>query len=719
MVNSALARPMQRLARSPRVRFTCLLFLWAFLTVLVARPPSSSAQQSRDFAKPREKLHDVVSRQRLAPPFRADSLVRFSPDGRHLLVGNSEGIYLLSATPLRLIAYIAVPFTYGAAFAEDSKSLRAVTIDLRVANWSVEDGHELFSLNLPLGDGCISGKLSREGNLFACIRPSGEISIYRVADGRAVHSEPGKSNGGMTGAALIALGKETPLATPVGFVLENSRASLANTGHIELPMFFSPDAEDFISVDMGVGNRIALSTNKKSTFHTEPVRPPLSILLRLDSDRILVSNSGKQSSLEIRSLANNAVLENLPAAADAASHASDSRYLLLQSFDESGVHVFDLKENRSVDVPSNAGLDILGTEMALWTETGNIFLYRLGEQFPYRATQLPLDYLPPLEAALVDPQLERLVFSAARKTRAFKISDGKQIGLSPGVNSSSAFDADSLYFVAKRRGTKSEFDILRVDLASKQKSVVGSVNDSLIRTGTSAIIGYSFENVAGGMSFNFDGSIPFRLRAFDPRSGSELWKRSFKDNCPVPFPDPQGDRLVLGWRAQDDQARRTADRNPQLRNLLKRTKINALDSFFEVIDAKSGKSLGGALLQVGGIAATYESAFSEGDALVLLKDQMRVSLYSLTTGTLVARLTGTIPAASGAAKLLALNGGNGKLLLHDLRSGAKLDEQLFPDDLVYLHFSEDGTRLLVLTAHQMVFVLDVNSIPHSAAPAAN
>jgi hypothetical protein len=68
---------------------------------------------------------------------------------------------------------------------------------------------------------------------------------------------------------------------------------------------------------------------------------------------------------------------------------------------------------------------------------------------------------------------------------------------------------------------------------------------------------------------------------------------------------------------------------------------------------------------------------------------------------------------------LALDGGNGKLLLHDLRSGAKLDEQLFPDDLVYLHFSEDGTRLLVLTAHQMVFVLDVNSIPHSAAPAAN
>jgi len=708
---------MLRRARSPRVCFIRWPFLCAFLAVLAAGAPSRAGQQTRNFTKPAEKLHDIVSRQRLSPPLRSDSLVRFSPDGQHLLVGNSEGIYLLATSPLELVAYIAVPFTYGVAFSEDSKSLRAVTMDLRVANWSVEDGHHLFSLNLPLDDGCISGKLSPGGNLFACIRPSGAISIYRVSDGRAVHSEPGKSNSGLVGPAIIALGEQTPMATPVGFVLGISHALLAETGHVQLPMFFSPDAEDFIFVDKGVGNRIGLSTNKKSVFHSEPVRPPFSVLLRLDADRLLVSNSNKQAALEIRSLANNAILQNLPAAADAATLASDPRYLILQSFDESGFHVFDLKDNRVMDVPSNAGLDILGTEMALWTETGNVFLYRLGDTLPYRATQLPLDYLAPLQSALVDPELQRLVFSTARKTRVFSISDGKQIGAFSGVDSSSVVDADSLHFVARGRGTKSEFAISRMDLASKQKSVVASANDSLLRTGTSAIIGYSLETVAGPeMVFSFDGgSVPFRLRASDPRSGAELWKKSFQANCPVPFPDPQGERLVLGWRAQDYEARKTAGRNPQVTNLFKKTKINALDSFFEVIDAKSGASLGGALLQVGGTAATYESAFSEGQALVLLKDEKRVSLYSLTTGTLVARLTGKIPAASGAANLLALSGGNGRLLLHDLNSGAKLDEQLFPDDIVYMHFSEDGTRLLVLTAHQMVFVVAVNRLPPAVA----
>ncbi|HMI50198.1 MAG TPA: WD40 repeat domain-containing protein [Candidatus Saccharimonadales bacterium] len=707
---------MLRRARLPRV---CLLrwpWLFAFLAVVAAGRPSCAGQQT-NLSKPAEKLHDIVSRQRLMPPLRSDSLVRFSPDGRHLLVENSEGIYLLTTSPLKLVAYIAVPFTYGAAFSEDSQSLRTVTMDLRVANWSVENGHHLFSLKLPLEDGCLSARLSPDGNLFACIRPSGAISIYRVSDGRAVLSEPSKSNSGVAGPAVIALGEQTPMATPLGFVLGYSRAVLANTGHVQLPMFFSPDAEDFIVVDSGVGNRIGLATHKKSAFHSEAVRPPFSVLLRLDGDRLLVSNSNKQGALEIRSLASNAILQNLPAAADAATRASDSRYLILQNFEASGFHVFDLKDNRAMDVPSNAGLDILGSEMALWTETGNLFLYRLGDTFPYRATQLPLDYLAPLRSALADPQLQTLVFSTARKTRIFSVSDGKQIGALSGVDSSSAVDADSLHFVARGRGTKSEFALARLDLASKQTSVVASANDSVLRAGSGAIIGYSAETAAGSrMGFGFDGgSVPFRLRASDPRSGAELWKKSFQANCPVPFADPQGERLVLGWRAQDYAARKTADRNPEVKNLFKKTKINALDSFFEVIDAKSGTSLGGALLQVGGTAATYESAFSEGQALVLLKDEKRVSLYSLTTGTLVARLTGTIPAASGAARLLALSGGNGRLLLHDLNSGAKLDEQLFPDDIVYMHFSEDGTRLLVLTAHQMVFVVAVNKIPRTLA----
>ena len=51
---------------------------------------------------------------------------------------------------------------------------------------------------------------------------------------------------------------------------------------------------------------------------------------------------------------------------------------------------------------------------------------------------------------------------------------------------------------------------------------------------------------------------------------------------------------------------------------------------------------------------TYDFAFSEGESLIVGKDGMRVSVYSIKDGSLVARLTGNTPAANGAAKLLAL-----------------------------------------------------------------
>jgi hypothetical protein len=48
--------------------------------------------------------------------------------------------------------------------------------------------------------------------------------------------------------------------------------------------------------------------------------------------------------------------------------------------------------------------------------------------------------------------------------------------------------------------------------------------------------------------------------------------------------------------------------------------------------------------------------------------------------------------------------------IHDLTTGAKLDEQLFPDAIAYTHFSSDGSKLFVLTEHQLLFTLDMKSV---------
>jgi hypothetical protein len=72
------------------------------------------------------------------------------------------------------------------------------------------------------------------------------------------------------------------------------------------------------------------------------------------------------------------------------------------------------------------------------------------------------------------------------------------------------------------------------------------------------------------------------------------------------------------------------------------------DSFFEVVDALTGTSLGGFLVQFGGGPASFDSAFSCGDTVFLSKDQMRLTVFELHDGKMLARLRGQHPAASAA-----------------------------------------------------------------------
>jgi hypothetical protein len=82
---------------------------------------------------------------------------------------------------------------------------------------------------------------------------------------------------------------------------------------------------------------------------------------------------------------------------------------------------------------------------------------------------------------------------------------------------------------------------------------------------------------------------------------------------------------------------------------------------------------------------------------------------------LKARLVGLRPAATAQTNLLALDLGGNRLGIYDLLSGTKLDEQLFPDLIAYLHFSGDGKRLFVLTEHQAVAILDMSKVREADA----
>jgi hypothetical protein len=108
--------------------------------------------------------------------------------------------------------------------------------------------------------------------------------------------------------------------------------------------------------------------------------------------------------------------------------------------------------------------------------------------------------------------------------------------------------------------------------------------------------------------------------------------------------------------------------------------------------------------------SSFYSVFSVGDFLIVQKEPLRVSVYSLRDDQKKATLSGILPAASAQSNLLAIQDVSNHVDIYDLNTFARLDRQLFSDELAYIHFFPDGKRLFVLTEHQEAFLLDVSRI---------
>ncbi len=211
--------------------------------------------------------------------------------------------------------------------------------------------------------------------------------------------------------------------------------------------------------------------------------------------------------------------------------------------------------------------------------------------------------------------------------------------------------------------------------------------------------------------------------ALDMRTGNQLWSRTYNPearfqygtNVPVwedvgrPFAGPQADRFIYSWYANTSTARRAAKgASKAVQNQMKTARISGQDSFFEVIEPLTGKTVGGVLVQHGEGPGGFDDAFSAGDWVVVSAGGRHFSVFSLSSGKEVLRSSALDTTVSGDNGVLGLAEEHGRFSLYDLRSGEKNGELVLPENVVYAHFSADGRRLLVVTEHQQVYILDIS-----------
>jgi hypothetical protein len=697
----------------PRKRVLSVSSLLALLTLIsILFVPGSANSLPPQFTQHREKLHDVVSRQRLSPGLRQGKvLIRFSPNGRYLLLQDAAGIYVLSREPLQMIGYLEAPHNYPAVFTADSRSVRAVSRDLQIGTWPFVAAEPVQEKSVPVKDGCLSVALSPDAEKFACLFPHFSFVVTQVDTGATLFAAGPHDGPAPLFGFATPIDTDTPFANPIGYIMAESFDAIMAYGKNGPPIFFSPDSQHVVFRTLSdLGLCVDLPSKKLRKLPGSLQDHFAQMAAYSDDERVLMLGADKQKAPGFFSIADGTLTSILTFRADTAVPASDPRYLLLSDSGVPGKRLFDTKENRSIELSANIGIDIFDSEIALFKENGDLVLYKLGDAQPLRTVHLPLAGLPDLRVASVSSDLSTFAFSFDSHGGVYSLKDHRLMTME-GKFLAGTLGPPPAMFLALPGHNDDPARIAAFDPASQKFVPQTSLGTQTLRSGGASLIEYSFlKSDRMRLPPNFRPGVTFRLRALDPANGHELWARNFTAETPIPFPDPQGTRLVLGWPAKSEAANQAARKNPVSKEIMKHAKVKEQDSFFEILDARSGKSLGGVLVQVASNAARFDFAFSEGDALILVKDLMRTSLYSLADGTLKARLVGSKPAASAAAKLLALDAGAGRLAIYDLETGQKLDDQLFPEDLEYLHFSSDGTQLFVFTKYQLAIVLDVSKI---------
>jgi hypothetical protein len=626
------------------------------------------------------------------------------------MVQNPSGVYLFSREPFTLRAHMAAEEVYPARFSVDSQEITVIGHGLSLNRERLPGGPVLEQRELPSHDGCLDAELAPGAEFFACLTPELNLVIYRLSTNELIFSALLDQLNSPNRIVYIPLDPDIGFPSPFGFRLANNWDSMANKGLKFVSMNFSPDGKMLLFRNESEAFTVDLATRRKASLagwlHK---RMHASFALQNDQS-VLVASGEKEAAPVIVSLKTGGIAGNPSFKADSVRLASNRRYALLSDVGLPGVRVFDLEQNRELDSPNNLSIDIFGNEMAVLDEKGSLFVYRVGERLPFLGADLPLDSLPVLRAAAVTPALDRIAFSVDGNSAAFQVATGERTYTGPRFSAAN-FSDQTLASLLLPRDRNNPPRVLQLALASGRTTPVWSGGKDHVRSGGPVLLEYALATPIGHrFAVTQENDIPYRLRALDPATGKELWKREFFENSPVPFADPQGERVVLGWNAQSLHAQSAAKRIPSAWEIFKHAKISKLDSYFEILDARSGKSIGGVLIQAGSGPLSYDAAFSAGDVLFLLKDGKRVSVYSLQDGSLKARLVGGIPTTNAQNNLFAMEQGPARLFIYDLATAAKLDQQIFPDSIAYTHFSADGNRLLVLTRHQVAYVLDLSGV---------
>jgi hypothetical protein len=713
-------------------------------------PPLAGERGSQSTEQPSALSSAILTRAQLTPPLRTPLVeLRFSPDGKYILAQDESTIYLLTREPLSVRFQIDAQGIPAARFSTDSQRLIVATRSMGVEWRALPDGKILGTSVLGSGKPCYDAQLSPHGDLYACIDGDVVLRLFDITKNQQIFGEkigeipssyvaPKSAGGSARIPKWWTRLRNLPVLRPSIRFSTDARFVVASSFH-----------RQSIAVDVLTRNRIKLQGPLLQALDDRAFE-------FIAADRVVVQQAETTSGLAILSFPAGAPMGKWPIDGHVIA-ASDPRYAIVSEPEAKQITAVNLQTGRTFEEFQAEAADILGDVSVRYDRAHDEIVLSQGDSpNPTAKLQLPVGSISLMSAAAASGDLSSLAIAVPANGGVFRASLGKRIAQVENLEGAWFDGKERCFSEVRQRDGNVGLD--RIDLASGTVSNVsppwlvatnqtkarlmfsGPVVISILapswgegertseRTAPGSILGLqsvAFEKTAPEHldRISQKPSSEMKITALDLMTGNQLWSRKYNpqvffqydsdvplwEDVGQPFAEPQGTRFIFAWYAYEKTARKAAKQaSGAVQHQMKTSRISARDSFFEVMDRLTGMTVGGTLVQHGDGPGSFDGAFSAGDWLILVSGARRFSVFSLSSGEEVLHSFALYAVLSGEKGLLGLAEEHGRLSLYDLKSGKKSGEFVFPENVVYAHFSTDGRRLLVTTEHQSVYVLDVS-----------
>jgi hypothetical protein len=629
-----------------------------------------------------EVLPGLILKNALALPLRPEiSSLRFSRDGKYLMAQDEGGIHVLTREPLAVLFYIPAPDAYKAEFAPDSQSINFYTRSLRVEAWSIAAQSRTEVHEVLMREPCLQSALSYNGKTLACLSAERDLVLLDVAT-----------------STLLFTKKQfwVPSLSEALFLIRRARLKDDGEDLEFIKMGFSPDDHYFLAGHRDVHTIYDLTSGRESSLPGSIKDHIASGFAFLGSDRIAVIDWAAPQKSPILRFPSGERLDQIPLEQGLRLRgATLGEYLFVGPMKEDPLGLFALTTKKIPITFRHNAADVYDSVLVIERRDGEVALFTVGKQEPSAAVKLPQARLGKLNAEAVSADLEWVTISNRSRGALWNVASSVRTQYVRGF--------EGAWF--SRNG------VLFADFPKFQQlpRAIGMLSPN----GTGVSVAYKLEDIVAkqtggfllvhtpkGKSPSWDCDVEVR----DISSNKGVWSRHFAHEVPTVTLNSTAGTALLGWSLAQPGGHDELQKFPDLKS-----QASKEDYLFEVVNLHEDSVAGKVLVKTNKRSLRPEGSVSDGAWVVVSAQGNQIVSFSSTSGEERGHFFGSLPVVVGSTNTLAVEKDARELDLYDLNSQQLRRQYVFADPIALKHFSEDGQRLLVLTASQTAYLMDLTA----------